>query len=440
MTITANRWREAGPFRFGGNENGMVLPVTLFLMLTVGLFAAVGMKWSLQDVKRTGQYVKTRKAFYIAETGLQEAVNYFNYDSTGASPGAASNGFDDELDGSNWPSAFTGAAYGNGTYTVTVADNDDDDSDPQADRDSTIVLTATGLRNGVQSTLEAVVLRPAYKANSAITTNGNLTGSGSFTVQGTSGSIHSNADFDQSGGSGTATQGATASQSCSGTICVASGVVEEAIPIIEPSSYLSIAQFILRSDGKVEDVTASEVYMEHSGCWKLDGLPADPCSGDPKFEDVSRTGAGLWKINGSVVADGIYYVQGDVSVLGTPDPWQTTIIADGYIDFGGNAEVINYQGGPTPDIDNLFLVAGTDLEFSGNPTNQIQGIMAAKEQIDISGTVDLNGYIVSADVADVENLVSPDSSISGSLTVTYNGGFTAPMLSDKVIILSWQET
>nr|NIQ00182.1 hypothetical protein [Nitrospinaceae bacterium]NIR54278.1 hypothetical protein [Nitrospinaceae bacterium]NIS84695.1 hypothetical protein [Nitrospinaceae bacterium]NIT81490.1 hypothetical protein [Nitrospinaceae bacterium]NIU43774.1 hypothetical protein [Nitrospinaceae bacterium] len=85
-------------------------------------------------------------------------------------------------------------------------------------------------------------------------------------------------------------------------------------------------------------------------------------------------------------------------------------------------------------------VAGTDLEFSGNPTNQIQGIMAAKEQIDISGTVDLNGYIVSADVADVENLVSPDSSISGSLTVTYNGGFTAPMLSDKVIILSWQET
>ncbi len=417
----------------------MVLAVALLLILVLGLMGAVGAQWALQDVKRSGDYVKSRQAFAIAETGLHEAVNFFNYDSTGGSPGAASNGFDDELDGSNWPSSFSGAAYGNGTYTVTLADNNDNDGDPQDDIDHTVILTASGTRNGVTQTVEAVILRPTYKANNAITTNGNLTGGGSFTVQGTNGSIHSNTDFDQSGGSGSATQGATATGTCTGSVCTSSGAVEEAIPVLEPSDYFSLAQYVLRNNGKIEDETLSTTYMSHGGCWKLDGIPADPCSGDPKFGDVSRTGAGLWKINGSVVADGIYYVEGDVSVLGTPDPWQTTIIADGYIDFGGNAEVVNYQGGPTPDIDNLFLVAGTDLEFSGNPSNQIQGIMAAKEQIDISGTVNLNGYIVSANVADAENLVSPDSSISGSLTVTYNGDVVAPMLSDKVVVLAWQE-
>jgi hypothetical protein len=133
-------------------------------------------------------------------------------------------------------------------------------------------------------------------------------------------------------------------------------------------------------------------------------------------------------------------VEGDFSTTGTPAGWQTTIIAEGYIDFGGNADIVNYMNpSDTVDIQNLFLVAGTDIEFSGNPTNTIQGLMAAKDQLSISGTVALEGFLIAADVGTSENLVTSNT-ISGSLTATYNGDIVAPFLSNKVTIIAWQET
>ena len=170
------------------------------------------------------------------------------------------------------------------------------------------------------------------------------------------------------------------------------------------------------------------------------GPDSTPGDGNALFGDITQTGGGLWKMNGTDLANGIYYVEGDINVLGTPDPFEVSILSDGYIDFGGNGDVVNYQGGPSPDIDQLFLIAGTDLEFSGNPSNQIEGMLYAGEQMSISGNVDINGYVVSADLADAENLVSPESSISGSLSVTYNCNGVSPFFSDHVLILSWQES
>jgi len=135
-----------------------------------------------------------------------------------------------------------------------------------------------------------------------------------------------------------------------------------------------------------------------------------------------------------------FYVEGDFSTTGSPPGWQTTIIAEGYINFGGNADVANYKDpNDTADIQNLFLVAGTDIEFSGNPSNTIQGMMAAKEQLSISGTVNLEGFLIAADVDTSESLVTGNT-ISGSLTVTYNGDMVSPFLSNKVKIIAWQET
>ena len=136
----------------------------------------------------------------------------------------------------------------------------------------------------------------------------------------------------------------------------------------------------------------------------------------------------------------MFYVEGDFSTTGSPADQQTTIIAEGYINFGGNADVANYKdASDTVDIQNLFLVAGTDIEFSGNPSNTIQGMMAAKEQVSISGTVSLEGFLIAADTDTSESLVTGNT-ISGSLTVTYNGDIVAPFLSNKVKVIAWQET
>ena len=93
----------------------------------------------------------------------------------------------------------------------------------------------------------------------------------------------------------------------------------------------------------------------------------------------------------------------------------------------------------TQDIKDMFLVAGTDIEFSGNPSNTIQGFLAATEQISVSGSVTLEGFIVASDASATENLVTSNT-IGGSLTITYNGDLVAPFLGNKVSVIAWQET
>ena len=136
----------------------------------------------------------------------------------------------------------------------------------------------------------------------------------------------------------------------------------------------------------------------------------------------------------------MFYVEENFSTTGSPAGWQTTIIAEGYINFGGNADIANYKdASDTVNIQNLFLVVGTDIEFSVNPSNTIQGMMASKEQVSISGTVSLEGFLLAADTDTSKSLVTGNT-ISGSLTVTYNGDIVAPFLSNKVKVIAWQET
>ena len=57
-----------------------------------------------------------------------------------------------------------------------------------------------------------------------------------------------------------------------------------------------------------------------------------------------------------MIAKGMFYVEGDFSKTGSPAGWQTTIIAEGYINFDGNADVANYKDvSDTFDIENFFF-------------------------------------------------------------------------------------
>ena len=423
-------------------EDGVALPITLLILVVMGALAVVATQWSAQDVKRTERYYKTREAFYIAEAGVQQAIDLMNYDSTGNSPGdeVASGGFDEVLEDliSNNSTKLTNISYADGTYNVTVSDNNDNDGDTTDDDDNTLIITSQGDKGAFSVTLEAVVTRRLFRGDNAITTEGDLGGNGSFTVGGTNGSIHSNSEVTISGSSATITQGATASSSCTGTGCVSGGVAPQDIPIVEPSDFKSYCYYILKSDGTIQEVSSGNIYTFTSpsgGNWTTSSTG----DGNALFAGLKQQ-SGVWKASSSTITDGMFYVEGDFSTTGSPAGWQTTIIAEGYINFGGNADIANYKdANDTADIQNLFLVAGTDIEFSGNPSNTIQGMMAAKEQLSISGTVTLEGFLIAADVDTSENLVTSNT-ISGSLTVTYNGDIVAPFLSNKVKVIAWQET
>ena len=155
--------------------------------------------------------------------------------------------------------------------------------------------------------------------------------------------------------------------------------------------------------------------------------------------DGLKLQSGVLKADSSMIAKGMFYVEGDFSKTGSPAGWQTTIIAEGYINFDGNADVANYKDvSDTFDIQNLFLVAGTDIEFSRNSSNTIQGMMATKEQVSISGTVSREGFLIAADIDTSGNLVTGNT-ISPSLTVSCNGDIVATFLSNKEQLIAWQE-
>lgn len=412
-------------------EKGIALPITLMMLVALGALALVATQWSSQDITRTEEYYETREAFYIAEAGIEVAINLLNYtDSSGgdeSSPGVevAAGGFDDVLTDfiSNNASQLTNVSFGAGTYNVTIADNDDGDGDTTDDDDNNFILTSIGTRGDRTVTLEAVIVRRLFKGDNAITTEGDLGGNGTFVIDGTNGSIHSNNSVTVSGGSATITEGATASGTCTGTGCVAGGVAPEDIPIIEPSDFKSFADYILNDDGTIEEVSSGDIYTftnPGGGNWST----STTGDGNANFGGLSYNSAqGKWDAGNSDITDGSFYIEGDFSTTGCPPGWATTIVAEGYIDFGGNADVVNFKdANDTQDIQDIFLIAGTDVEFSGTPSNTIQGFIAAKEQISFSGSVNLEGFIVASDSAATENLVTGNT-IGGSVNITYNGGY-----------------
>ena len=70
-----------------------------------------------------------------------------------------------------------------------------------------------------------------------------------------------------------------------------------------------------------------------------------------------------------------------------------------------------------------------------------QGLIAAKDQISLSGGASIEGYLISNNLTTSDNTVNgTDTIVGGGITLTYNGDLVAPVLSDKVSILTWQKT
>ncbi|MCH8156837.1 MAG: hypothetical protein IID18_03635, partial [Nitrospinae bacterium] len=234
------------------------------------------------------------------------------------------------------------------------------------------------------------------------------------------------------------------------------GLAPEDVPIVTPSDYESYASYLLNADGTITDQSDGKVYSYASSNWTSSGGSTgdgNAAFGDIKYVTTGNANIKSWKFQGTNIADGMYYAKmdastwsastwkGNINIFQVPDPWTVTLLADGWIDFQSNGTIVNFESADaahTDDIDSLLFIAGTDLKFSGTPANTIQGIIACGEQIDVSSNVTLSGYMVASDASSDDDKVTANQ-ISGNMTITYNGNVTAPFLSNKVIVLSWQE-
>ena len=241
-------------------------------------------------------------------------------------------------------------AGGAATYEASVLDDDaeapDEEGDLVNDINETLIVRATGYGpDNTKVVLEALI---APVPMPAIVTNGDLDISGSVTIDGTHGSVHSNGDLTITGGASDIEGTVTASGTYTGSPTGSGGAAPLPLPTISASDYLHYADFILTSTGTMTD-QAGTVLCTWSG-----GTPCNNWDFD--------SGSGEWSIGSTAPPTGTYYVEGSVKISGSPgseeNPMQITIIAEDSIDMSGSPDII-------PDTPELLFVTDGDLEITG---------------------------------------------------------------------------
>jgi len=414
------------------NESGFTLATILILMMVLALLFITGTQWASQDISRTAKYRKSKESFNIAEAGIQQAINFLDYDNTGDSPGAAGNGFDDELVGTTWPAGFASTSFGGGTYSVFIDDNDDNDTDMDVDIDNTVVITSSGTIKGYTTQLEAVVSRLAYDPEYAIIVEGDFKATSNTSVLG--GDVHTNSIFTQTGTpdfDGTV----TASGTCAFTLCYsAGGEPKQQVPWIEPSDVKSAADYVFNSDGTIDRKLADGTYQT--------GV-----EGESIFDDFSLAGT-VWKITNDadvgvkITNQATLYVEGGFNGKTVGDavtPWEVSIIVETDIKWTTNAFIKNWKDPSLPpDMQNLFLIAGNDININ-SLKQDTTGIISAKDQFSIGGTATLTGVIFGGSLTTNSIIANgTESDIHGDFSVTFDASMIPPVLSDKVTIISWR--
>ena len=254
--------------------------------------------------------------------------------------------------------------------------------------------------------------------------------SGNPTIQGSCGSLHTNGNLTISGSpsfSGSVTASGTYTQSGNPNISEGGesggGRPLQPVPPIVPATVLATAKatlpanqvFQLLANGQVQDGNGASIATPIGWIYSA-GPPAQ------------------WTFSGNTSVNGTYYVQGNANVSGNAgsptSPWLVTIIATGNIQLSGNPKISAHLPG-------TLLVAGQDIMITGNPQQAFTGIIAAHEQIQITGNATIVGNIVAEDAASTSSLVT-QSSISGNPTITYNCELATPVESWMVVWV-WQE-
>jgi hypothetical protein len=149
---------------------------------------------------------------------------------------------------------------------------------------------------------------------------------------------------------------------------------------------------------------------------------------------------GTWTISGGSAPSGTFFVEGKVSISGSPKgagntAIPMTLIATGTISVTGNPKLkpdTNLDGGNPQQFQ--FITDG-DLILGGNPglddPTEVEGQIYVKEQMHMLGTPTFQGRIVVQNDANVFNDVT-ETEIDGTPTITYNGtlpGFVIPPTS-----------
>jgi len=396
------------------DERGMALPLALLALLVLVAQSSALLVIGSSEIQIAANLRGSTQAQFLAEAGLEDAFNTLRTTPT--------------LLTTNVPASMTTLAGLSGPGTA-VQSFGSYSVQYQSAGANTVLVVATGTAGAAQRVLRAT-LSSQFTASDAFLTNGDLEISGNPTFNGACGTAHTNKDLEISG-SPSLTTPATATGTYEGNSTYGQGgQPKKTVPTINPASFLTAAQ---------QTLPANQIYQMTSLLGLigevLDGngnLLALLLPGDSYRGWEFKLGTPRWDYNSNTNYDGTYYLQGDVKVSGSPGssatPWNTTLIATGNITVSGNATV-------TSHLKDTFLVAGLDITISGSPTQNTSGIIAAHEQIKISGNPTIKGYVVAENATATSNTVTDDT-LTGNLTITFDCGLTPP-LQGPLQFLAW---
>lgn len=418
----------------------MILVVLVaMLMLAAALLAA-----DLTDVSITGsgKHVEYERELHLAEKGIDQVLARLQqddayYTTTATAPAIGATQEEEKA----WALAQLAAT------TATVAPDGNYAFVKPSGRNVVYAIgwgrSRTGPADG--RLLKAEYLFSTYHPEGAIMTGGDLEISGNAGIDGILGDVHANGDIDFSGSAASVSGNVTASGSITGDGGVSvggdstSGAPQATLPPVDPLEMWSLLS---------PNYTGAVVGSNYTGSWYdlcSDGTArapdgGAPCGGTVLYNAATATQAyrgwtwkssnSTWQKDGSGEYGGVYFVDGaNAEISKSPGsastPWQATVITNG-VAVPGGCETINgdisVSGSPVMNgfITGLSLVAGRDLHITGNPNQSFNGVLAAHEQVFVSGNPTLVGSLLAESACDTPGSPVDVTSVSGSMSITYN--------------------
>jgi hypothetical protein len=416
------------------NESGMALLTSLLMLIILTGIAVTGYNASDISQKASASAVSAKQAFQLADAGLQhgKALLYLN---TATMKNYAS----------ATPTSLIATTQLSpvGSYSVTV----------QAAGTAGLRLFSTGISaDGSSVASQSLVPLPTPPPTGtsapgyAIVTGKSLLISGAATVAGTYGAVHANGDLTIDGDP-TINSDATASGTYTVTgNPVIGGISGGGTPVqavsldVKAANYYNARDYYLTSKG---DVTILQ-YVTTTETKKVKGV--DTTTTTTTLEEVVQTMVGgkwncwshsktfkRWTMDCDKPLNGTYYVEGDVLISGsagtTAAPWIATIVAEGSIEVSSTSLNMRPPQNTAAEStlfkslsQNMLLIADGDVLIDGFSGQTFTGVIAAREQVGITGDPAITGFIYAQDAA-LNNKSVLSSYISGKLNLTYNGQY-----------------
>lgn len=421
----SNRWRP----RLGDNR-GLILPLALMAFVILGALAAAILSIGGSEAQIASNHLRAVQAGFLAEAGLEHAFNTL-YNST-QTPQNLVTGANADLQ-----ALVSNSSVGGGGYIVSY----------QKAGDYTVRVVSTGTTMiGGALAIRRAVMSTFFRSNNAILTDGSLTVGGSTDVLATGGAcgnVHANGNLNLNGSNVTINGNATAtgaySNPANATVGSGSGggTPPETVPHIDPADFLNTAKakllassiFQMMADGKVRDGSGGQ----------LADLADQTSGGEYCGWRYAAGSTAEWEVHSGsgTPCNGTFYFEGNAVVTSSPgsdsNPWKTTLIATGDVKVTGNPTI---TADAAYTVHDSLFIAGRDVKIQGTPSNGYNGLIAAHEQFDLSGTGTIVGLIIGENATDTDGSLVSANTVGGNITLTYNCGSTPP-LQGPLQILSW---